>query len=71
MNRSVEKYCAEYEKIHEYETGKASFYVSDYNGIRNLWKKEGCGIVNLIDIALRFGFMVGYKCAKREAYKKN
>lgn len=54
--------------------GKGAFIVSDFYEIKELAEKSGGGYCNTlytaIDLAIKAGFMIGYRSAKREAKKR-
>ena len=53
-------------------TGRGLFYASDLCQLRDMSLKDGrVNIYDLMSNALSAGFMIGYRCAKREARKRN
>lgn len=66
MERDIKKCVDEYErKYFGTKSAKGKFYLSDLEGI--VEKSGGLDdIYHLIYYALEAGFVVGYKCAKRE-----
>ena len=72
MERDLKKYIKEYDKNFSGGGNRGKFYFSDFRQIREMTGR-GNGqdtIFRTIDLALRAGFMVGYKCAYREIRKK-
>ena len=62
--RDLKKARGQYEKMREaWPPKKGAFYMSDYYQIRDM----SMDIFELMDNALVIGFVIGYKCAKREA----
>lgn len=69
MTRNLKKYLKEYEKIADGKSGKASFTLSDFDQIIEM--SGGYNqTYNVLYNALPIGFMIGYKCRKREEAKK-
>ena len=72
-NRDLGKYVADYKSqfMHKDNHNKGALYQSDYTQIYQMSndpdKTIGGRLYNAIDNALMAGFMIGYKCAKREA----
>lgn len=72
MERDLKKYIKEYDKNFGGGGNRGKFYFSDFRQIREMTGRgNGQDIIfRTIDLALRAGFMVGYKCAYREIQKK-
>ena len=63
MKRDINKTLAAYKKLNN---GR-DFYLSDYDSLKNY--ADGKTLFNLIDTALRYGYVVGYRSAKRRTRK--
>lgn len=69
MERNIDKVLNEYQALTTKKKGRfGNFYASD---IKMLWDKHGVkhppeGLYHLTGDALEYGFMIGYKAAKRE-----
>jgi len=63
MKRDINETLAAYKKLHN----KRDFYLSDYYSLMN--DADGKTLFNIIDTALRYGYVVGYRSAKRRTRK--
>ena len=69
MQRNLKKAVEDYNaKFGSMKNNKGAFFVNDYFQIRemSLENSEKDILLTAIDNALKAGFMIGYKCAKRE-----
>lgn len=75
MQRDIKKSCDEYDRKFTGIPGstKGAFYASDFIQIKDLvLEKMGesrnisAFLYEAIDISLRAGFMIGYRCGRRE-----
>lgn len=64
MKRDVNKMLAEYGKLED--KPRNNFFATDYYNVREQAIAQGGGAFNMIDVALRVGFMVGYRAGKKE-----
>lgn len=64
MKRDISKTLAAYKKL---GNNGRDFYLSDYYSLMN--DADGKTLFNIIDTALRYGYVVGYRSAKRRTRK--
>ena len=72
MKRNLKKYITEYDKKYlNSKRNKGAFFVSDYYQIFSLSKDAagGLDLWELIDNALKAGYMIGYRTAQRDERK--
>ena len=63
MKRDINKTLAAYKKLHN----ERDFSLYDYYNLMD--DADGKTLFNIIDTALRFGYVVGYRSAKRRTRK--
>lgn len=72
MERNLRNYRNEYKKKFGSIMGnKGAFYSTDFEQVIDMVKEDykQPNIFEVINYAMTIGFMVGYKCAKRERVK--
>ena len=69
MKRNVKKAIENYDKTYGGNSRRGAFYVSDFNQLFKLSTPAGSTLPDLLKLtghALKFGYMLGYRTAKRE-----
>lgn len=71
IDRAIEDYSEFSKRKGKRASTKGAFYASDLDRIRDRnMTSEGVNLYKVIVDALRAGFMIGYRCAKREQRTK-
>lgn len=66
MRREIKRYVEEYDRVHfNPNTGAGAFYLSDFTQIKELSGNSW----ELVNNALKAGFIVGYRKAQRDTKK--
>ncbi|MDD5939725.1 MAG: hypothetical protein PUC46_02940 [Lachnospiraceae bacterium] len=69
MHRNIDKMLKEYDRIGQ---GREILRASDFMNIYSTVKTDGCGDLrwDLTSFSLRYGVVIGYRLAKRDAAKR-
>ena len=78
MQRDLKRACADYDSMTKKgKSNKGAFYVSDFVQIKDIITEklgEKYSISDLLyeamDVSLRVGFMIGYRCGQRSTRKQ-
>lgn len=66
IKKSIETYNKKYLNSKNNPTGKGLFAISDYAQIKETAEENNGDIYDIIDAALKAGFIVGYNQAKKD-----
>ena len=66
IKKSIETYNKKYLNSKNNPTGKGLFAISDYAQIKEIAEENNGDIYDIIDAALKAGFIVGYNQAKKD-----